>query len=941
MKADSSRKGPQARATGGGRGDMTLRSNSNMHQESPGRRRHSFAPAALAILMVTATCLSAAGEATADNLGIPRAEGGVLKNPAVVVPAPPAAPIPAPAPAPATMPGPPARSAWPSPKPADPAKAAAPGLRPAAPAAAPLVPAAAPVAPAAAPVAPAAAPVAMKPAPPKAPAAPPRAVAAPAAPSAPAPAPAPKAPAPRRDAAAADDGTKDSIVLNFENADIREVIYSLAVAMNLNYWVDPRVQGQVTVRTSGKLARADLEPIFHQLLRNNGFAAVKNGDLYSIVPAEEAKTKIVIPGVAHDPSGRFVMNVVKVRHVSADQMAQTVTPFVSPGGDVISFPRSNLVIITDIARNADRLEELVRTFDTNTFAEMNAKIFKVEHAVLEDLSAELMSILEAYHTAETGSPTVLIPLSRLNAIAVISSDRAVVMAVDYWVSVLDVEAEAGGRRQVYVYRVENSKAVDLAGVLSEVYGDSGGTSRGGRRSRSGDAAEAGLGLGGGLANSRSGSGSGTSASSRRGANARSSSDDSSGGLSSSGSGGLGSSTRGGSSSSRGGRSGRAGSAGGGGVVLGGEGQSEIFEQEVKVVEDEVTNSLVVLSTPRDYETLRTVLRSLDVVPRQVLFEALIAEISLTEGDRLSIMQTLQPSNADTSGKTGDQGGSYFDMFGEEMRMIGAIGAGGLTGAISAYRNGIEIYKGVIDAAANRGKAKILSRPNLMTSDNQEARLLVGQEVPILTTQSNSDVQNNSTTQILQSVQYRDTGLVIRALPQVNSEGLVNLELSLEISEVAPGQSAGGIQSPTFTTRKAETTVVVNSGETLIIGGIIAESTNDDKEGVPYLMDVPVIGRLFRADNTSRRRVELIVLITPFVVRDRDEARSVTEDFRRRVDNVLQDVDISDQRDPGSHTLIIEAPTGPTPPPAPPPSKHPKVLPPNGGPIPLDFRESKS
>jgi general secretion pathway protein D len=747
---------------------------------------------------------------------------------------------------------------------------------------------------------------------------------------------------------------KDTIVLNFENADIREVIYSLAVAMNINYWVDPRVQGQVTVRTSGRLARADLWPIFHQLLRNNGFAAVKSGDLYSIVPAEEAKTRLVIPGSEANAEGHFVMNVVKVKHVLADQMAQTVTPFVSPGGDVIAFPRSNLVIVTDIAKNANRLAELIATFDTNTFAEMNAKIFKVEYAVLEDLAAELTSILEAYGSADSGSPAVLIPLTRLGAIAVIATDRAAVMAVEYWVSVLDVEAEEGGRRQVYVYRVENSKAVDLAAVLSEVYGEGGGSTGSRRRARSGDAAEAGLGLGGGIANAGSRSGTGSSASSRRTGSTRSGSafddDDSSSGAS----GGLGSSGRGGSSSrmgaggssrsssSRGGRAGRSGSSGGGGVILGGvEGQNEIFEQEVRIVEDEITNSLVILSTPRDYETLRTVLRSLDVVPRQVLFEALIAEISLTEGDRLSFLNSLQPNTAETSGNTGDQGGSYLDLFGEELRLIGDIGTGGLLGTISAYRNGIEIYRGLIEAAANRGKAKILSRPNLMTSDNQEARLLVGQEVPILTSQSSSNVQSDSTTQILQSVQYRDTGLVIRALPQVNSEGLVNLELSLEISEVAPGESAGDIQSPTFTTRKAETSVVVHSGETLIIGGIIAESTTDNREGVPYLMDIPVLGPLFRGTDTTRRRVELIILITPFVVRDRDEARTVTEDFRRRVDGVLKDVEVLEARDPASHTLIIEAPTGPTGPPPPPVSKRAPVPAPNGGPIPLDFRDSRS
>jgi len=757
--------------------------------------------------------------------------------------------------------------------------------------------------------------------------------------------------------AGATSGADDSIVLNFENADIREVIYSLAAAMNINYWVDPRVQGQVTVRTSGKLAREDLFPIFHQLLRNNGFAAVKSGDLYSIVPAEEGKTKILGGDRSLADEDHFVMNIVKVIHVGAEQMAQTVTPFVSPGGDVIAFARSNLLIVTDIAKTADRLTELVHTFDTNTFAEMNAKVFKVEHAVLEDLAAELQSILEAYHASETGSTAYLIPLSRLGAIALVAQDRAVMMAVEYWIGLLDVESEAGGRRQVHVYRVENSKAADLAGVLSDVYGEGGGSSRSGRsqRGRSGDAAEAGVGLGGGMSRASSGS----SGSSRRGGSSRvgggmSSGDGESagglgGGTSSSGGGlgggggGLGGgSSRGGSgrgASGRGrGRSG-GGGGGGGGVILGGpDSENDLFEQEVRVVEDEVTNSLVILATPRDYQTVKAVLRALDVVPRQVLIEAMIAEVTLGENDSLSIMQSLQPNNSDTSGKTGDQGGAYFDLFGRELRAIGSLGASGFLGTFSSYRAGIEVYKSVIDAQASRGKIKVLSRPHLMTSDNQEARILVGQEVPILTTQSNSTVQNNSTTQILQSVQYRDTGIIIRVLPQVNSEGLVNLELSQEVSEIASAKQSADIQSPTFTTREAETTVVVNSGETIVIGGIISDVMTEDHTGVPYLMDVPVVGRLFGGSTTRRGRTELIILVTPYVVRDREEAEAVTDQFRRRVDNVLQEVDKTNPVDPAPHTLILEIDPGAGgEAPAPKASTRAPVPPPTGGPIPLDFR----
>ncbi|HYC54473.1 MAG TPA: secretin N-terminal domain-containing protein, partial [Candidatus Binatia bacterium] len=523
---------------------------------------------------------------------------------------------------------------------------------------------------------------------------------------------------------------------------------------------------------------------------------------------------------------------------------------------------------------------------------------------------------------------------------------------DYWVGVLDVRSEAGGRRQVYVYRVENSKAADLAAVLSEVYGDSGGSGRGGRRGRSGDAAEAGLGVGGGLGRASSGSG---GSSRRSGGSTRiggSLNDDGGGGsalgsgggggLGSSGGGGLGSSNRssrsnrGDSSTSRGGRGSTGGGGGVSGVVIGGT-ENDLFEQEVRVVEDEVTNSLVILATPRDYQTLRVVLRDLDIVPRQVLIESMIAEITIGENETLSVLNALQgkeASNADVG--TGDLGGGYFRALGQQLRLVGELGSGGLLGTISGYRNGIEIYRGILEAQSTRSRVKVLSRPHLMTTDNQEARILVGQEVPIITSQSDTDVITSGQSRFLQNVQYRDTGIIIRVLPQVNSEGLVNMELAQEVSEISSqGNSVQEISSPTFTTREAETTVVVHSGETIIIGGIISESSNEDRSGVPYLMDVPVLGHLFRSDNTNRRRTELIILITPFVVRDREEAQSVTEEFRRRVDRVLEDVERTGAVDPGVHTLIIEQ-RGPAAELVPAETKRAPVPPPTGGPIPVDF-----
>ncbi len=694
---------------------------------------------------------------------------------------------------------------------------------------------------------------------------------------------------PSADPAADASGADESIVLNFEAADIREVIYSFAAALNINYWLDPRVQGQVTVRTTGRISKEDLFPVFHQLLRSSGFAAVKNGEMYLIVPAEEGKTKLMMPGRARaelDRENHFVMEVIKVRHVNAEQMANTISPFVSPGGDVVPYPRSNLVVITDLAENANRLTDLVSRFDTDTFSEMSSRVYPIEHAVLEDLATELQSVLEAYQVAESGSGVFIIPLLRLNALAVISFDAGVFVHVEYWLSVLDVPAEAGTRRQVYVYQVENSKAVDIAGVLSEIYSDGGGGGRSStrERGRSSAADEAGVGLGGGLSSRRSNS-----------RNSRDSDDRSS-------------SRR--SSSSRSGGS----SGGSSGMVLGGgESEDQIFEQEVRIVEDEATNSLVILATPRDYQTIREVLRQLDIIPRQVLIEVLVAEISLDDSETFSINNAFlsNSSNSDAGSGT-DPGGTFFDLFGEELNLIGAIGSGGLSATVTKFRDGVAVFQSVIEAIQETTRSKILSRPHIMTADNQEARILVGDEVPIITSQQNSNVQGN--TGILQDVQYRDTGIIISVLPQVNSMGLVNMELSLEVSDIN-GQvtselSQLGLQSPTFTTREAETTVVVNSGDTLVIGGIIREGQDAVRSGVPYLMDLPVLGPIFRSRSDTLDRTELIVLITPFVVRDRAEAESVTAEFKRRVEGVLTELEISETQQQGRHTVILEAAAAP-------------------------------
>ena len=237
-----------------------------------------------------------------------------------------------------------------------------------------------------------------------------------------------------------------------------------------------------------------------------------------------------------------------------------------------------------------------------------------------------------------------------------------------------------------------------------------------------------------------------------------------------------------------------------------------------------------------------------------------------------------------------------------FRVDGVIGGSGLDATLSWFGGD---YTTTLTALADKQKLKVLSRPHILTADNQEARILVGAEIPIVTSQSDSGSQDNGNSVFRQNIEYRDTGVVVHVTPQVNSHGLVNMIISQEVSDIAGSTlQVQGIVSPSFTTRETETTVVVQSGETIVIGGIIGETKRESASGVPFLMDIPVLGQLFRSRSKESDRTELIILITPYVVRDQNEARTLTDEFKQRVDSLLRELKV-DEAEPGAHTAVLE------------------------------------
>ena len=713
-----------------------------------------------------------------------------------------------------------------------------------------------------------------------------------------------EAPAPRAQGGAA--ATEDAIVLNFEGADIREVIHSLAGALEINYLIDPRVEGQVTIRTTGKIPRAELFPIFNQILRSIGIAAVRVGEVYNIVPIAEAKTRVIVSReqlARMSADDLFVVELLTVENIASPEMATLLQPFITPGGDVVPFPRANMLILTDIASNVERLREMVQLLDRDAFRDLKARIFKIRNTNLEELGQELLAILDTYgitgQAAERG--VYAIPLSRLNSIAVLAFSENTFKAIEYWLSILDVKPDEELKKRVRTYQVQNAKAADLAQILNELYG---GGRTGNRQAI--QRGQPGFGRGGGAK--------GNQANRKKGGRAA----------------GLGRNQSLGETQQFGGNrntgrnrgarpagvlSGVAGGAGGGAssvVITGGAGSDNDFLSDVRIVADQITNSLVIFATKADWEEIRTVVLDLDTVPRQVVIEVLIAEVRLTKGMQLGVQGIVSTNLVGMSEEGGDSSSTDSSSTTSDTttatstvkRFINSnfIGPGGGFSALITDR---EHFSAEISAMATAGRAKILASPHILTADNREASITIGNSVPVLTSQANvPGVQVGGQTALVNNVQYRETGVILNILPQVNADGLVNLKIRQEVSDVDDSVTSS-TGSPTFIVREAETTAVVQDGDTLLIGGIIQETTGRSRTGIPYLMDIPVLGQLFRYENSTVRKTELIIMITPHVIHGRADGLEVTQNYKDRLWDVVDEIERTGGLRPPTQSEVAE------------------------------------
>ncbi|HUF86818.1 MAG TPA: type II secretion system secretin GspD, partial [Thermohalobaculum sp.] len=620
----------------------------------------------------------------------------------------------------------------------------------------------------------------------------------------------------------------ERVGLNFVSADLVEVAdVILAQLLGLNYVIDPAVSGQVTMRTTEPIPRSALLGVLESILAMNGAALVLDGNLASIVPGGAAAGLYGVAGpVGGGQSRGRALYVIPIKHASAESISSVARSVLNPGSEIIVAPERNYLMFSGTSREARAVQDLVNVLDVSRLAGRSFGLFPLEVASAEEVADELATIFDA--EGEDG-PVRFLPITRMSAVLVISEDRSYLEEAQAWVSRLDRASTATGTAaQVYVYHVRNGRAGELAAMLGAVFG--------------GEAPPRREELPGvaptlepvSLRNASTAPTAAPETGSAAGAEVP---------------------AAGAAAPARTVRSDESVFAGAAETDIGGGGPP------VRFIADERNNAIVILATPNQYELAHATLQRLDIVPLQVLIEVTIAEVSLDNGLRYGLQ--------------------WFFESGDFSATLSNFATGFASQAFPGFNAVFDSgdARAVLSALAEVTDVKVVSSPQLMVLDNQVARLHVGDQVPIATQSAVSVIDPESP--IVNSIQLVDTGVILEVTPRVNASGLVTLEVVQDVSD-AVATITSGIDSPTIQQRTIQTTVAVQSGATVALGGLIRDRAEDGESGVPLLKDVPVLGSLFKTTERSSRRTELLVLITPHVLRDTQEAVLVTRELKERL-----------------------------------------------------------
>jgi general secretion pathway protein D len=616
----------------------------------------------------------------------------------------------------------------------------------------------------------------------------------------------------------------EPVTLNFVNADIEGVTRAMSLILKQQFVVDPRVKGNITVYSEQPLTPREAYFNFLAALRGLGFTVVEVGGLFKVVPEADAKLQsgTVSIGEVSRRGDQIITQIFKLTHENANNMVPVLRPLISPNNTINANPGNNSLVITDYADNLARIAKIIAAMDTPAAGDV--EVIPLKHAVASDIVAIVQRLTDpagagaAIGVAPIGGGTgasILVD-ARSNSLLVRAPNGARLASIRSLVEKLDQpNAGANGLGNIWVVYLKNADATKLAAVLRAAFTSSGGGAAGG-----GAAAPTGT--------VAATAGAATPATAPISVSA--------------------------------------------GPSTGG------FIQA-----DPSTNSLVITGPEPLYKQLRAVIDQLDSRRAQVYIESMIVEVSGDDAANFGLQwQGLLGKDGDKNGVfAGTNFGSTGNLLTIDQAQISGSAAGitlgeGLNIGLITKIAGAYGIGAIANILRSRANTNIVSTPNLITLDNEEAKIIVGSNVPFVT--GSSTTTGTGTTNPFQTIERKDVGITLRIKPQIGEGGTVRMQIFQESSslsdKVAPGTSNAG---PSTNKRSIESTVIVDDGQILVLGGLIEDRFAENRTKVPLLGDIPFIGALFRSESRTKTRTNLMVFLRPTIMRDADSSNRISLD----------------------------------------------------------------
>jgi len=613
------------------------------------------------------------------------------------------------------------------------------------------------------------------------------------------------------------------ITLNFEGTELYDVITTFCELLKIDYVIEGSVEGKVTLQTFNKIPVEDLYSVLEQILALNNVAVVKSGNFYRFLQAPDAAKKPLSIHYSNDPNipdkERMIIQIVPLKYISVESMKKIISPLLTANASFIEIPETNNLMMIEMANNVKRIIKVVQALDIDKLASSDIQLYKLRNADSEILVKELEEIFTSMGYKEAlGDSLSFLSLTRLNSVLVVNAFDKILPTIEFWVNRLD-QPVSEGEVSTFVYYVQNGDAAALSGLLNGIFTGEVSTEKSDNNTNNSNNNDTNANISGATTQTS------TSTSESRP-----------------------------------------------NLELTG-GISDDIEGEITIIPDPDTNSLIIRTSPRNYPAILALINKLDLFPQQVLIEVLIVDLSIDESTDIGVDWAAKG----TAGSTTIAGGAN-KALGTGDSLIGA----GIDTATASFLPGGSFFIGdpekviaQLQLFASDSKANVLANPILVTSDNKAANISITDEIPINSTTLSTNTQQPVTST---TVEFRSVGIKLDITPKINSENFVNLKINQEIS--SRGADVGN--TPSFNTRQVNTEVVLKDNQVLVMGGLMRTNTTDTISGVPFLKDLPVVGRLFGTESTTLQKTELMIFITPHVISNDTDSQFVTQQFKKRL-----------------------------------------------------------